>query len=73
MMTTGERSTGDQHRNGNSHRHHKTNDAPSVTPSASHSNRHTAYNPRTNESDYNDNETPDIMDLYSEEVYNNID
>ena len=73
-MPIGEKSTGDQHRNGNNcrHHHHKMNDA-STTPSASCSNRHTAYNPRTDESNYNDNETPDIMDLYSEEVYNNID
>ena len=48
------------------------NDA-SATPSVSHSNRCTAYNPCTDESDYDNNETPDIMDLYREEVYNNID
>ena len=71
-MSTGEKSTGDQHRNGNNHHHHKTNDA-STAPSASHSNHHTAYNPCTEESDYNDNNTPDIADIYSEEVYNNID
>ena len=47
------------------------NDA-SVTPSASHSNRHTAYNPCADKSDYDDNETPDIADLYREEVYSNI-
>ena len=70
-MSTGEKSTGDQHRNGNNHHHHKTNDA-STAPSASHSNRCTAYNPRTKESDYDDNETPDIADIYGEEVYNNI-
>ena len=71
-MSTGEKSTGDQRRNGNNnHHHHKTNDAL-ATPSASHSNCHTAYNPRADESDYDNNETPDITDLYSEEVYNNI-
>ena len=31
------------------------------------------YNPRADESDYDDNETPDIVDLYGDEVYNNID
>ena len=41
--------------------------------SASHSNRHTTYNPWADESDYDDNETPDIMDLYGDKVYNNID
>ena len=43
----------------------------SATPSASHSNRHTTYNPCANESNYDNNETPDIVDLYSEEAYNN--
>ena len=65
------KSTGDQHCNRNNHCRHKMNDI-SATPSASRSNRCTAYNPHANESDYNDNETPDIADIYSEEVYNNI-
>ena len=72
-MSTGEKSTGDQCLNGNNHHHHKTNDLPSATPSVSHSNCCTAYNPHAEESDYNDNETPDIVDLYGEEVYSNID
>ena len=37
-----------------------------------HSSCHPSYNPRTNECNYDDNETPNIADLYSEEVYNNI-
>ena len=73
MMSTGEKSTGDQCRSGNNrHHHHRTNDT-SATPSASHSNCRTAYNPHADESDYDNNETPDIADLYGEEVYNNID
>ena len=72
-MSIGEKSIGDQRHNGsNCRHHHKTNDA-SATLSASHSNHHTAYNPRTNESNYDDNETPDIVDLYGDNVYNNID
>ena len=72
-MSTGEKSTGDQCHNGNNRRHHhKTTDA-SATPSASHSNRPIGYNLRADESDYDDNETPDIADLYGDEVYNNID
>ena len=69
--STGANSTGDPHRNGNS-RHRKMNDAL-ATPSASHSNRHTGYNPWADKSDYDNNETPDIVDLYGDEVYNNID
>ena len=48
------------------------NDA-SATPSASHSNCCTGYNLQANKSNYNNNETPDIADLYDDEVYNNID
>ena len=77
QTSTGENSPGDQCRNGNNRRrHHKMSHRPndaSATPSASHSNRCTGYNPQANESDYNDNETPDIVDLYGDEVYNNID
>ena len=76
-MSTGEKSTGDPHCNGNSRcRHHKTSHRPndaSAIPSASHSNHHIRYNPRANKSNYNDNKTPDIVDLYGDEVYNNID
>ena len=45
----------------------------STTPPVSHNNRPTGYNPQADESDYNDNDTPDIADLYGDEVYNNID
>ena len=61
----------DQCPNGNNC--HKKNDSPSATWSVSHSNRSPSYNPCADESDYDDNETPDIVDLYGEEVYNNID
>ena len=70
--STGERSPGDHCRNGNSRRRRHRNDA-SVTQPASRSNRPIGYNPRADESDYDDNETPDIADLYGDEVYNNID
>ena len=67
-----ERSPGGRCRNGNNRRHRHRNDT-SVTLSASRSNCPIGYNPHTNESDYDDNETPDIADLYGDEVYNNID
>ena len=71
--STGERSPGDWCRSGNNCCCcHKMNDAL-ATPSASHSNRCTGYNPWTDESNYDDNKTPDITDLYGDEVYNNID
>ena len=63
MTLTGENSTGDQCRNGNNRRRRRTNDSPSAPPSAFHSNCHTAYNPRTDKSNYDDNETPDIVDI----------
>ena len=71
QTSTGESSTGAQCRSGSSRRR-KMNDA-SVTQPASHSNCPIGYNPRANESDYDNNETPDIADLYSDKVYNNID
>ena len=71
MMSTGEKSPGDQCHNGNYHRC-KMNDT-SATQSVSHNNRHPSYNPHTDESNYDNNKTPDITDLYGEEVYNNID
>ena len=73
QTSTGENSPGDRCHNGHNCRcHHKTNDT-SATPSASHTNHPIRYNPRADESDYDDNETPDIADLYGDEVYNNID
>ena len=71
VTSTGENSTGGQCCNGNNCR--RSRDPPLATRSVSHSSRPTAYNPHTNESDYDDNKTPDIVDLYGEEVYNNID
>ena len=71
QTSTGENLPGDQCRNGNNHRRCR-NDA-SATPSAFRSNRPTRYNPRADESNYDDNETPDIADLYGDKVYNNID
>ena len=53
--STGENSTGGQCHNGNNH-HCKMNDALAIQ-SVSHSNRCTTYNPCTDESDYNNNET----------------
>ena len=72
QTSTGESSTGAQRHNGNSRCRHRTNDA-SVNQPASHSNCPIGYNPRADKSDYDDNETPDIVDLYGDEVYNNID
>ena len=68
---TGVSLTGGWCHNGNNH--HMATDSPSVTWSLSHNNHHPSYNPCANESDHNNNETPNIVDLYSEEVYNNID
>ena len=77
LTSTGEKLPGDPCCNRNSRcRHHKTSHRPSdtsTTQSASHSNHCTGYNLQADESDYDDNETPDIADLYDDEVYNNID
>jgi hypothetical protein len=75
---TGERSHGDPCRNGkNRHQqmaHHQHSHQPaSGSLSAPHSKRRHSYNPRAEESDYNDNETPEIGDIHGDEVYNNID
>ena len=67
-----EDSPGAQCRNGNNRCHCHRNDT-SATPSASRSNCPTGYNLQADESDYDDNKTPDIADLYGDEVYNNID
>ena len=72
QTSIGECSPGAQCRNGNNCHYRHRNDT-SVTPSASHSNRPIGYNPRADESDYDNNETPDITDLYGDKVYNNID
>ena len=72
QTSTGENSPGAQRPNGNNRRRHHRNDAL-VTQPVSHSNCPIGYNPRANESNYDDNETPDIVDLYGDKVYNNID
>ena len=72
QTSTGENSPGAQCCNGNNRCHHHRNDA-SDTPSASCSNRPIGYNPCADKSDYDDNKTPDITDLYGDKVYNNID
>jgi hypothetical protein len=41
--------------------------------SAPHNNRPHHYNPRADETDYDDYETPEIGDIHGDEVYNNID
>jgi hypothetical protein len=59
----------------------KTTDSPSPLPNEpedsstgnAHSKHHHSYNPRAEESDYNDNKTPEIGDIHGDKVYNNID
>jgi hypothetical protein len=41
--------------------------------SAPHNNHPHHYNPRADETDYDDYETPEIGDIHGDEVYNNID
>jgi hypothetical protein len=38
-----------------------------------HNNHPHHYNPRADETDYDDYETPEIGDIHGDEVYNNID
>jgi hypothetical protein len=64
----GEPSHGDPSRNGNNRRCPKNNHHPRAGSSVP---RH--YNPRTDETDYDDYETPEIGDIHGDEVYNNID
>jgi hypothetical protein len=40
--------------------------------SAPHNNHTHHYNPRADETDYDDYETPEIGDIHGDEVYNNI-
>jgi hypothetical protein len=75
---TGECSHGDPCRNGKNHcqqmnRHQHNHQLASGSSSAPHSKRRHSYNPRTEESDYDDNETPEIGDIHGDKVYNNID
>jgi hypothetical protein len=79
---TGECSHGDPCRNGKNcrqqttqqtMRHQHDHQPASGSSSAPHSKRRHSYNPRAEESDYDDNETPKIGDIHGDEVYNNID
>jgi hypothetical protein len=79
---TGGHLHGDPCRNGKNHRlqttqstmhHQHDNQLASGSSSAPHSKRRHSYNPRTEESDYDDNETPEIGDIHGDKVYNNID
>jgi hypothetical protein len=77
-MQTGECSHGDPRCNGKNcrqqmTRHQHDHQLASGSSSAPHSKRRHSYNPRAEESDYNDNETPEIGDIHGDEVYNNID
>jgi hypothetical protein len=78
LTQTGEHSHGDLCHNGKNHRqqmtrHQHSHQLASGSLSAPHSKRRHSYNPRAEESDYNDNETPKIGDIHGDEVYNNID
>jgi hypothetical protein len=79
---TGGHSHGDPCRNGKNHRqqttpsmtyHQHDNQLASGSSSAPHSKRRHSYNPRAEESDYDNNKTPEIGDIHGDEVYNNID
>jgi hypothetical protein len=54
-------------------RHQHSHQLASGSSSAPHSKRRHSYNPCAEESDYDDNETPEISDIHGDEVYNNID
>jgi hypothetical protein len=75
---TGGCSHGDPCRNGKNHHQQTTcqqitdHQLASGSSSAPHSKRRHSYNPRAEESDYDDNETPEIGDIHGDEVYNNI-
>jgi hypothetical protein len=68
----GETSHGVPYRNGNKYPR-KNSRSPRSGSSTPHNNHSNHYNPRADETDYNDYDTPEIGDIYSEEVYNNID
>jgi hypothetical protein len=73
---TGEPSHGDPSRNGKTHRRHhrlKSNHHSKTGSSVPHNNHPHHYNPRADETDYDDYETPEIGDIHGDEVYNNID
>jgi hypothetical protein len=73
---TGEPLHGDPSRNGNNRRRlksPKSNHHSKKGSSAPHNNHPHHYNPRADETDYDDYETPEIGDIHGDEVYNNID
>jgi hypothetical protein len=79
---TGECSHGDPCRNGKNRRqwttqqttrHQHDHQLANGSSSAPHSKHRHSYNPRAEESDYDNNETPEIGDIHRDEVYNNID
>jgi hypothetical protein len=73
---TGEPSYGDPSHNGKTHRRHhrlKSNHHSKTGSSAPHNNHPHHYNPRADETNYDDYETPEIGDIHRDEVYNNID
>jgi hypothetical protein len=77
-MQTGGHLHGDPCHNGKSHRQQMTRHQHSHQPasgllSAPHSKRRPSYNPCTEESDYDNNKTPEIGDIHGDKVYNNID
>jgi hypothetical protein len=51
----------------------KSNHHSKTGSSAPHNNHPHHYNPRADETDYDDYETPEIGDIHGDEVYNNID
>jgi hypothetical protein len=76
-MQSGGHLHGDPCRNGKNRRqqmtrHQHDHQLASGSSSAPHSKRHHSYNPRAEESDYNDNKTPEIGNIHGDEVYNNI-
>jgi hypothetical protein len=77
LTQTGERLHGEPCRNGkNRHQqmthHQHSHQLASGSSSAPHSKHRHSYNPRAEESDYDDNETPEIGNIHGDEVYNNI-
>jgi hypothetical protein len=64
----GEPLHGDPSRNGNNRRRPKSNHHSRAGSPAPHH-----YNPRADETDYDDYETPEIGDIHGDKVYNNID
>jgi hypothetical protein len=82
LTQTGGHSHGDPCRNGKNHHqqmtqstthHQHDNQLANGSSSAPHSKRRHSYNPRAEESDYDDNETPEMGDIHGDKVYNNID